>query len=255
MPFYLPKSQVKTNLYTNGGEYMVASTSNPYIGYYYETSKGEKFVGKIPNTRSSVLIISITNPNNPVLDTLQRTEVIEFRPNYDSADEEYSPNSMVNNDTYRSLTNSKNQIETRFLPQQTYSYPTEEELKIGSYTKYFSKRTNGYIYIEISKDSYTKFKNKDSKVAWELYECISTPWYVGSNNYLNKVLIKDIEEKYNWLGFSNFFGTGPQQNYNNSSPKRIKGFSSQTTVSSGNAKIATNSGRAQNTTSGGGSGY
>ena len=49
MPFYLPKSQVKTNLYTNGNEYMVASTSNPYTGYYYETSKGEKFIGKIPN--------------------------------------------------------------------------------------------------------------------------------------------------------------------------------------------------------------
>ena len=255
MPFYLPKSQVKTNLYTNGNEYMVASTSNPYTGYYYETSKGEKFIGKIPNTRSSILIIPISDTEDTLLNSLQRTEVIEFRPNYDSPNKDYSSDSMIMNDTYRSLTNSKNQIETRFLPQQAYSYPTEEEQKIGSYTKYSSKRTNGYIYIEISKDSYTKFKDKDSKVAWELYECISTPWYVGTDSYLNKVLVKGIEEKYNWLGFSNYFGTFPQQSYNNSPPKKIKGFSSQTTVRGGNAQTATNSGRAQNTTSGGRSGY
>ena len=128
---------------------------------------------------------------------------------------------MVNNDIYRSLTNSKNLIETRFLPTPSYSFPTEEDLIVGSYTRYFSKRTNNYTYIEISKEDYDKFKNKDSKVAWELHECISTPWYIGNLEYLNEDLIKGIEQKYQWLGFKNLFGTGPQQNYNNPAPKFI----------------------------------
>ena len=38
---YYPKSQVKANLYTNGGEYVASDTNTPYKGYYYETSTGE----------------------------------------------------------------------------------------------------------------------------------------------------------------------------------------------------------------------
>ena len=46
MAFYYPKSQVKTNLYTNGGELIVYSTKEEYKGYYFETSTGKKYAGK-----------------------------------------------------------------------------------------------------------------------------------------------------------------------------------------------------------------
>ena len=39
MPYY-PKSQIKTDLYTNGDEYISSSTQEVYIGYYYEISTG-----------------------------------------------------------------------------------------------------------------------------------------------------------------------------------------------------------------------
>ena len=39
---YYPKSQIKTNLYTNGGEYTTSqnqfsTVAESYIGYYYKT--------------------------------------------------------------------------------------------------------------------------------------------------------------------------------------------------------------------------
>ena len=39
MPYY-PKSQVKTNLYANFGEYLIASTGEPYQGSYWKNSRG-----------------------------------------------------------------------------------------------------------------------------------------------------------------------------------------------------------------------
>ena len=40
MPYY-PKSQVKTNLYANLGEYLINSTGEPYQGFYWKNSKNE----------------------------------------------------------------------------------------------------------------------------------------------------------------------------------------------------------------------
>ena len=45
---YYPKSQITTNLYTNGGELFVQSTGQPYSGYYYRLSNGQLFSGKTP---------------------------------------------------------------------------------------------------------------------------------------------------------------------------------------------------------------
>jgi hypothetical protein len=45
---YFPKSQIKPNQYTNGGEYVLFSNKQPYKGYYYETSTQKKIHWKIP---------------------------------------------------------------------------------------------------------------------------------------------------------------------------------------------------------------
>jgi hypothetical protein len=48
---YYPKSQIKTNLYTNGDEYVIELTKSPYSGYYYLTSTGIAYTGKTPDDR------------------------------------------------------------------------------------------------------------------------------------------------------------------------------------------------------------
>ena len=35
---YYPKSQIKTNLYTNGVEYILSTTKSGYSGFYYQIS-------------------------------------------------------------------------------------------------------------------------------------------------------------------------------------------------------------------------
>jgi uncharacterized protein (DUF2147 family) len=43
---YYPKSQIKTNLYTNGGEYILSTSKIEYKGYYYKVSSGKLYSGK-----------------------------------------------------------------------------------------------------------------------------------------------------------------------------------------------------------------
>ena len=50
---YYPKSQITTNLYTNGGEFTVQQ-NNPltvYIGYYWKNSKNQFFAGRTPKEK------------------------------------------------------------------------------------------------------------------------------------------------------------------------------------------------------------
>lgn len=233
---------------------MIASTTEPYTGYYYQTSTGKAYTGKTPNARSSVLLVAIEE-NNKVLAPLEALQFIEFKPNHDSLDPTLSPNGMMNNDFYTSLTYNKNLIQTRALPSYHYSFPTEEDEKIGSYTRYFSKRTNNLEYLEISKEDYEKFTSKDSKVAFELYECISTPWYVGRQEYRNGEIVKNIEKKFNWENFRFLFGTYPQQSFNNLPPVKINNnLSNNSLISSPSTPTSTQS-STSSPSSGGGGGY
>ena len=39
---YYPKSQIKTNLFTNGNEYFLSTNGESYTGYYYKTPKPQE---------------------------------------------------------------------------------------------------------------------------------------------------------------------------------------------------------------------
>jgi hypothetical protein len=62
---YYPKSQIKSELYTNGGEYTLSPpqiiNAIPYVGYYYQTSNGTKFTGKTPQDGPSQVLYPINN--------------------------------------------------------------------------------------------------------------------------------------------------------------------------------------------------
>ena len=60
---YYPQSQIKTNLYTNGGEFVVKSTDQNYVGSYWKTSSGQFFSKKNPqDIPYEELIESIIQP-------------------------------------------------------------------------------------------------------------------------------------------------------------------------------------------------
>ena len=54
---YYPKSQIITNLYTNGNELFLQSDGSPYAGFYYKTSNGSYFSGKTPQDIPSVKLL------------------------------------------------------------------------------------------------------------------------------------------------------------------------------------------------------
>jgi len=60
---YIPKSRIKPNLYTSGGEYMVLATSIEYVGYYHSLYTGEFFTGKTQNDVNVRKLVPITPPD------------------------------------------------------------------------------------------------------------------------------------------------------------------------------------------------
>ena len=54
---YYPKSQIKPNLYTNGGEFILSTTKEDYKGNYYTVSNGKKYTGKNPQDKPNILLI------------------------------------------------------------------------------------------------------------------------------------------------------------------------------------------------------
>lgn len=209
MAFYYPKSQIKTNLYTNGGEYMSAATKVEYIGFYYQVSTGKKFIGKVPNSYNSSLLIPLASPETSGIPPT-KTEII-YKPNYDGGETYLSPDGLIINEDYNELTKSKNIANSRFAPTPYYSQPTAETSPLGEYQRYFAKKNNELIYIEISKETYDQFINKDPKVAFELYGCISFPWNTinttPDEDYFqtNQNIVSLIERNNKWYGFSSYF--------------------------------------------------
>ena len=201
MPLYYPQSQIKTNLYTGGGEYMLEFSKKEYIGYYYKLSNGKKYVGKTPQNSTQLLLIPLIEEiENP--ETLPTNPPIIYKPNNDFGESYLSLNGMVNNEDYRKLTGIG---ANRFPPTPYYSTPTGEDFEIGEYRRYFAKKTNEYIYIEISKETYTKFKSNDPTVASDLYNCLFLPWNIDGNPEVNIKIVSQIERNNKWYGFTSYF--------------------------------------------------
>ena len=61
---YFPLSQIKPNLYTNGGEYILSTTRKEYKGYYFETSNGKKLTGKTPQDGPNIILLNLSPTND-----------------------------------------------------------------------------------------------------------------------------------------------------------------------------------------------
>jgi len=183
---YYPKSQIKTNLYTNPAEFIISSTQEAYSGYYYETSSGKKYTGKFPGDGSNFLLISspLSTIKSETFNDPQSLALIEPL-------EIYQPDSNI-------LTN----INVRSVPQYYTPFLTLQETQQGSITRYFCKKGNEYRYIEINKETYNKLFSQDRTIAWDLYTPISLQWSTVSNT--SYPLTSYFENQLGWIGFSRY---------------------------------------------------
>ena len=213
MPYY-PLSQILPNLYTNGGEYKRKDTRKIYVGYYHEVSNGQKFTGKIP-TITSIEILEINPVNSKIQDltgytsNLQGQSITVLNDRYPISDSEIIINPKTNQPY--PLPDSKyiSNSQPRVIPSPYTSYPTKENKLNGVFSRYFCKKNNELKYFEIDKPTFEALSNNQSSIASDLYTGGSLTWKIKGNKekvYIyNKNQSKNVEKKYRFPGFSQYF--------------------------------------------------
>jgi hypothetical protein len=181
---YYPKSQIKPNLYTNGGEYILSTTGENYLGYYYLTSTGQKYTGKNPQQGPNILLqgIQTSTDTSPFIDSLNINQLAS------------SPSPS---------------LPTRAIPVFNPNPPTQQEKQNGQYARYFCKRNNELKYIETDLNTFTLLTTQSPQIAWDLYTPASVLWQIkGDKNTVyasNQASVYLIEKNIQWHGFSQYF--------------------------------------------------
>ena len=136
---YLPKSKfsIKT---THGNELVYKRDKQTfYVGDYMLTSTGKYYAG-INNTQlGPELILRTADP--------EETERIEI------IDVDVAKHKIFKDGINKFLS------ETKPIPYDT-PFPTDKNYEQGFFTRYFVKRINGEIYIEINEKTFTDIKSK-----------------------------------------------------------------------------------------------
>lgn len=190
---YYPKSQITTNLSTNGKEFQVVGTDEYYIGSYFKTSDGRFYTGKTPQDGNNKLLIQnpINDPNNPILSI--------------NSDTNYFTNSLP--PSY--LNASKSELILPPPPQGNIVFPTEEDYETGEYQRYFLKHNINNIYLEVNQSTYNNFFNLNPSVQYQLYTAIQISWILVGKPIevyeINRNIALLYEKENKIMGFSNFF--------------------------------------------------
>jgi hypothetical protein len=167
---YFPLSQIKTNLFTNGYEFSInpTDTTNSYKGYYWKTSDGRYYTGRTPQDLPIQELFKISNlelstSQLPTIDnsnSILNITVFDGDPVVDN----YLKIKQINPDT------------TNYIPYYNPVIPTQQDYQIGQFRRYFVKKTNEIIYIEINKEQFDKILTKDPQILWQLYLPYFVDW-------------------------------------------------------------------------------
>jgi len=188
---YYPKSQITPNLYTNGDEFIISSTQEIYTGYYYKVSTGQLFTGKTPDDKPNLELEILQKNSNPSVNETGLT-----MNGIASSQNDFIPVSNVSYTTdvlrYENLrvTTYENIPSPFYQPQ----LPTKQDYSIGEFRRYFCKKTNEIIYIEIDKNQYEKLLNEDSQILWQLYQPFYLDWQLTGDKQTISRVNKNIVE-------------------------------------------------------------
>jgi hypothetical protein len=188
---YYPKSQIITNLYTNGDKYALQRTPNiPYTGYYYIVSTGEVFSGRNPNDGIPQRLVSISTK--------------EYSSGADPDPNDFSYLSSQY-DTIRQQNGIPQSLDSLLEPK--YIKPTPQ---YPSFTRYFVKKANELQFIETNSDIYNKILSKDKTYNWPIYVPFTILWTTSGGSIetvtrTNKNIVLLEEQRKKLYGLSNYF--------------------------------------------------
>jgi hypothetical protein len=77
---YIPKNKIKSNLYTQGKEFIYASTQELYTGYYHELYNGKFFTGATPNSLNKQELLPKLSDNKSNASNLPSTSYSPLLP-------------------------------------------------------------------------------------------------------------------------------------------------------------------------------
>lgn len=190
---YFPKSQIITDLTTNGSEFILADSGKSYVGFYFSTYNNKYYTGKTPQDGITSLLIPISPPNKSNKNTLTI-------PSNPVISRNYNPPGYINSSS------------TPILPPPPKSnivLPTLGDYETGEYQRYFLNHNTTNLYLEINNHTYNNFKNKNKNSQYQLYKPIVINWVLAGKPIetyeVNKNIVS-LYQKQNFLnGFSNFF--------------------------------------------------
>ena len=174
---YIPKNRILTNQYSNDRKLVYKSTKEFYIGFYYKTFDGKMFTGKTPNDPPNVELIAVEDTETTFKPNLPQNQIAytDAPTIFDSINTPgYSEDMVI---AYSQLQNiDLNQSTRKSLPYQCYPPPTVSDYEIGSYTRFFSKKTNEISYLELDEGIYDKLNSKNGDWLWEPYTVFKIQW-------------------------------------------------------------------------------
>jgi len=211
---YFPKSQITTNLYTNGNEFIYPDSSTYYLGYYFQTSNGKYYTGR--------------NPNDAPVQEI----IIEVDPQTEDAEEgaagSYTPdtNLYLVPDIYAQNINLGLESIPPSPPISIANQPTEGDYELGEFQRYFASKVNEVKYVEIDLNQFTKFENEEPNVDYPLYNVYSLPWLIsGKRNDVYNINQKTVERIQNnnlLSGFKSYFKNVYDQYFRYSPGENLK---------------------------------
>lgn len=177
---YFPKSQVKTNLYTNGEEFVLSTNKSKYVGYYWTNSSGKYYSGKTPDDRPNIELIHISSVSQntstiPGSNTNLKINVLSLD-NTAFLDSQYGVK-YNNAFVYTELKNINTyDIFPTLIPYYSPVTPTQQDYQNGEFRRFFCKKTNEVLYIEINQEQFSKLISKNPQIEWSLYQPFNIPW-------------------------------------------------------------------------------
>lgn len=172
---YYPLSQITSNLNTNGEEFAYADTKQEYKGYYWTTSSGKYYTGKTPQDTPTQRLIKL-----PFEGDIGEALLNALSPELTINNFVTKVDTIQNNEVYLNL----KEIDLNAIiksPLYTATLPTQQDYVNGEMRRYFCKKTNEIIYLEVSKDTYDKLVGQDSQILYQLYLPFNLPWQLSGN--------------------------------------------------------------------------
>ena len=179
---YIPKSAIKENQYTPGGEWYYIKNNEEYIGYYYLLSTGEAFTGKNPNDP----------PNSPIFQNKEedayssmgednaRFSRITYATNFDGYVYENQYQNIEDVTIYGILEGTNYNL-VRKSPSKSTPLPTPEDYIKGRFVRYFVSRINQLEFMEVNKKTYDNLKSNNEVWLWEEFICFTLNWYISGD--------------------------------------------------------------------------